>query len=967
MSRRNWTIAAAVVVLAGIVAVIRPRQISNPLNWYWNTLNPFSPENEWMFRVRTYGEDTFKGIASGGLFGLGPGHESLGKQYLYGGPEYVIKGLYTVEGGYAGVAVELGIVGLLLWLLWTIVWTGTLWQRLWTLRLIGDRIAGLVLVTWIVFFLFPAFFGGLQAFQNYTANAYFWLFSGLILGLPQLARAPAKQRVGAKPRVWVVSPEVHLTGGTEYCVAEQLSRWQDRFQLTLYTTKLEGVDLSRAVVRRIPASKGPVLIRYAWWFVSNAVLRWIDAKRFGSPDVLCSPGVNALDASAIGVHIVFAKYWERVKKKVSNDLTNLRSGLRAANRVAWWAVIRRLEARAYSGPATLWAASSEDARQLEVRFGRPIRSVPVVPHGVDAKRFSGAERNLRRSAARARLGVGDSLVCLVIGNDTYKKGADTAIAALSDLPAEVTLAIAGNVDTRVISSLARTNGVVGRVRLWPHSSNVLDYYAAADIFLAPSREDAFHMPALEALACELPLVVSRSAGVAELVEDGRSALLMNDPEDSAELGRLVNRLIQEPNLASELAIEGRALAERYSWDANAEATAAIVEAEMVTPRVLVLAEDPAGPGGVERATQTLLSALGRLYGSERIGLLQAWDRGVDTPNCRLLHRGVRTPAPNAELPVAAAMRYRWAAIRAALRWRKRNLVLLAASVQLAPVARAAGILSRTPYAVWCHGVEGMGSLKPSVKLALQQADAIFAANGQTAEQLARLAGLARNSVLVFPYGLPAADMKAGSAVEKRRTVLTVARLRLQDAYQGIDTLICAWPQVAARVPDAQLEIVGDGPDRPRLMKLAEALSLNGGVRFTARLSDDALSEAYARAGVFAMPARLAVGPPAQGEGFGLTFVAAGAAGVPVVTWSGASAVDAVGREAGVLLDSDDPVEVADAIVRLLTDRELAEQLGLGGQKRAHDKFSYAIFENNIDALVQALVRRRLGASSGAPA
>jgi glycosyltransferase involved in cell wall biosynthesis len=78
-------------------------------------------------------------------------------------------------------------------------------------------------------------------------------------------------------------------------------------------------------------------------------------------------------------------------------------------------------------------------------------------------------------------------------------------------------------------------------------------------------------------------------------------------------------------------------------------------------------------------------------------------------------------------------------------------------------------------------------------------------------------------------------------------------------------------------------------------------------------------------------------------------------------------VDAVGREAGVLLDSDDPVEVADAIVRLLTDRELAEQLGLGGQKRAHDKFSYAIFENNIDALVQALVRRRLGASSGAPA
>jgi glycosyltransferase involved in cell wall biosynthesis len=966
LSRRSWSVVAVLTAVAGSVAVMRPKQIANPLTWYWSTLNPFSPDNEWMFRVRSYGLDTLKGMLSGGLFGLGPGHESLGKQYIYGGPEHLTKGLYTVEGGYAGVAVELGIIGLLLWLLWSVVWSGKLWRRLWTMRSVGNRVAGLVLFAWIFFFLFPAFFGGLQSFQNYTANAYFWLFSGLILGLPQVAPRPAPERTRERSRVWVISPEVHVAGGTEYAVAEQLTRWRERFQLRLYTTKLEGVDLTGVVVRHVPAIKGPVLVRYLWWFGANALLRWIDAKQIGPPDVLCSPGVNAFDAGAIGVHIVFAKYWERVKEQVGHDLTNLRSALRAANRVAWWAVIRRLEARVYNGPATVWAASIEDARQLEMRYGRPVGSVPVVPHGVDTKRFSGAERNLRRSAARDRLEVGDSVVCLVIGNDVYKKGVDTAIGALSKLPANVILAVAGNVDAPVVSNVARSYGVVDRVRLWPHSGNVIDYYAAADFFLAPSREDAFHMPALEALACELPLVVSKKAGVADLLEDGRNALLMEDSDDSVELAELVARLLHESNLASELGSEGRALAERCSWDANADATAVLVEREIVTPRVLVLAEDPWGMGGTERATRTMLSALSRLYGAERIGLVLARDRGLDTPNCRILYRGTRKPAPSSRVPVVGRTSYYWAAIRAALRWRQRNLVVIATNVHLAPAARIAALLSGTSYAVWCHGIEGMGPLKPSIRLALKEATAIFAPNGKTADRVERLAGLDPKSVHVFPYGLAAGLNAPGDAVEKRRTVLAVARLRPQDAYQGIDTLICAWPQVEARVPDARLEIVGDGADRPRLMKLAEALSLTGNVRFAGQVSDDELSKAYTRASVVAMPARQAIGPPAQGEGFGLAFAEAGAAGVPVVAGRAAGALDAVGRDAGVLLNSDDPCEVADAIVRLLTDPDLAGRLGRGGQKRAADKFSYAIFEDNVDALVRALAGRAHGPLPGMP-
>jgi phosphatidylinositol alpha-1,6-mannosyltransferase len=236
---------------------------------------------------------------------------------------------------------------------------------------------------------------------------------------------------------------------------------------------------------------------------------------------------------------------------------------------------------------------------------------------------------------------------------------------------------------------------------------------------------------------------------------------------------------------------------------------------------------------------------------------------------------------------------------------------------------------------------------------------VFTSNRFTAARVEQLVGLAPGSVQVFPYGLPCGYKSTSSIGGRRPRVLAVARLSPEDAYKGIDTLICAWPQVVSRVPNAELEIVGDGADRPRLMKMADVLSLNGAVRFAGRLSDEELNQAYARAAVFAMPGRHSFGPPPQGEGFGMVFVEAGAAGLPVVAGRAAGALDAVGHEeSGLLVDPNDPGEVADAIVRLLTDPVLAAGLGRGGQERAAGMFSYASFKENVATLVQSVAGRK---------
>lgn len=772
-----------------------------------------------------------------------------------------------------------------------------------------------------------------------------------------------RKMLGRRLRVWVVTPELHRHGGTERSLAEQLERWRERFDLRLYTMRAEEVNLSGVEIRRIPWLPGPHLLRYIWWYAANTVLRRWDALRLGAPDVVHSPGVNCPDADVMTVHIVFGKYWERVEASLLGDLRRPARALKALHRVLYLSLVRWLEGRTYRGPATLAALSHEDAGEIEGRYGRPPGSVTVIPHGVDAKRFSPEVRARFRAGARQHLGVEGRTVLLLVGNDAYKKGADLALRALPHLPEEVTLALAGRLDAAQIKAWTKEVGVEGRVLLWPHRPDVETYYAAADVLIAPSREDAFAQPPLEAMACGLPVVVSARAGVSELLEDGKHALVIENPEDAEALAAAVKRVLKEPGLAERLAREGRSLAENLSWEAEAEKVAALIEREAATPRILVLAPHAWGTGGIERATRTLVRALADLYGSDRVGLLSVWG-GPGVLPCRALWRGPE-PRDAGRVPWTVKLRFVLAAVQLARLWRRR-LVIVACHPHLAPVAWLAAWVGGAPWAVWCYGEEVWRPLRPAVRAALRRADLVVAPSRFTADLVERMHGVLADRLTVIPLGLspdlrleskPQRTVGAPSA-EGHRRVLTVARLVPEHAYKGVDTLLAAWPRVVASVPDAELVVVGDGPDRPRLEREAARLGIAGCVRFAGRLDDRALAEAYTQAAVFALPARTSVGSRAGGEGFGLVFLEAMAAGLPVVAGNGGAIPEVVrDGETGLLVDPESPEEVAAAIIRLLRDPDLARRLGEAGRRWVREEFSYERFRERLAGLIERLRRQ----------
>ncbi len=161
----------------------------------------------------------------------------------------------------------------------------------------------------------------------------------------------------------------------------------------------------------------------------------------------------------------------------------------------------------------------------------------------------------------------------------------------------------------------------------------------------------------------------------------------------------------------------------------------------------------------------------------------------------------------------------------------------------------------------------------------------------------------------------------------RPVVLFVGRLR---AYKGVEHLLRAMPQV-----NANLALVGDGPEYRSLKTLSRQLGLSERVHFTGHLPDALLPAAYQAADLFVLPSHL------PSEAFGLVMVEAMASGLPVVCTelgTGTSMVVQHG-ETGLVVPPADPPALAEALNRLLADDELRQRLGRAGTRRAHREFS----------------------------
>jgi rhamnosyl/mannosyltransferase len=172
----------------------------------------------------------------------------------------------------------------------------------------------------------------------------------------------------------------------------------------------------------------------------------------------------------------------------------------------------------------------------------------------------------------------------------------------------------------------------------------------------------------------------------------------------------------------------------------------------------------------------------------------------------------------------------------------------------------------------------------------------------------------------------ARDIRA--SLSARHLLLAVGRLIY---YKGFEVAIRA----LAEVPDAELVIVGEGPLRPALLKLAAGLGVQERVRLRGEVDDDEILAYYHASDLYLLPSI------ARSEAFGIVQVEAMACGVPVINTDLKSGVPFVSPhgESGLTVPPEDPASLSSAVRRLLADPSMRERMGAAGKERARREFS----------------------------
>jgi glycosyltransferase involved in cell wall biosynthesis len=199
--------------------------------------------------------------------------------------------------------------------------------------------------------------------------------------------------------------------------------------------------------------------------------------------------------------------------------------------------------------------------------------------------------------------------------------------------------------------------------------------------------------------------------------------------------------------------------------------------------------------------------------------------------------------------------------------------------------------------------------------------------------------------------LGAAEESGSSALAPKRphqdgaaVLLFVGRLVER---KGVDDLLRAFAMVKSRFPRAMLSIVGDGPDRDRLIKMTEQLRLANSVEFKGTRVGVELDQEYSRCVAFILPSK-DVATDRASEGLGLTLIEASMHAKPLIGTRHGGIPEIVKQgENGVLVPPGDPTSLAEAMAEILANEDQAREMGERGFQMAKSRFNWERATNTL--------------------
>ena len=232
----------------------------------------------------------------------------------------------------------------------------------------------------------------------------------------------------------------------------------------------------------------------------------------------------------------------------------------------WVVEIERLGAR-----ADKVIAVSNGTKEELIRMGYKPEKIEVIYNGIDLEKYDPRKANGRK--ARVKYGLVDKKVIFFVGRPVREKGIDTLLRAFDEVKKEIK-------DAKLVllsqGDIVNLSPDVMHINSFVPEQERMDLIAASDIFVVPSLYEPFGIVAVEGLAMKKAVIGSRTGGIKEIIEDGKSGLLF-EPGNHMELADKIKSLLKNDYERKRMESISRKRAAFFSWEKNARQVASIYE------------------------------------------------------------------------------------------------------------------------------------------------------------------------------------------------------------------------------------------------------------------------------------------------------------------------------------------------------------------------------------------------------
>lgn len=362
----------------------------------------------------------------------------------------------------------------------------------------------------------------------------------------------------------------HRYGGVPRSTYELVINWgkQQGTRVTVITAEkhtevpnMLPITLIHLPVLRIPGGGYFAKLSYALEIFSFSITAsfylWLHRKEY---DILYAP-TGQTCAPCVYTSQSCHRAWITLRVKTGDWAWLL-------NPIHWWILF--LEWYAYRFGRSITAISDVVARDMMLAYQFLKNNPPVViPHGVNIDEFKPDAK--QRNAIRKELRLADDdYLLLFVGYEYERKGLPKIIEVLPRFDETVHLAVVGEdfVRREKLKTRALELGVGQRVHFLGTQKNVAPYFQAADLFVFPSKMDAFALVVLEAMASGLPVITTKEVGASVCV--GPEGVVLDVPVKQDELASAIRKYVADTAFAKGAGEQALRQARRYSWEKVAQ-------------------------------------------------------------------------------------------------------------------------------------------------------------------------------------------------------------------------------------------------------------------------------------------------------------------------------------------------------------------------------------------------------------